>query len=245
MSVGAGAEATGFLYPFIDGQEKGTECLLTDLASSARSKVRESSALQCSTLVDCAEMLANAGAEMASRFASGGRMYAFGNGGSSTDAATFAALFAQPITGRPLPALNLAADQAVLTALGNDVGFELVFSRQIIAHSHSRDIAVAMSTSGSSADLMTALGEASRRGLLTIGFAGYDGGQMAGATEVDYCFVVGSQSIHRIQESQALLGYELWATVQRHLAADQHLGTDQHRAGDKAAPMSQGPGGTA
>lgn len=233
MSVPAGTEATGFLYPFIDAEEKGTESLLADLASSARAKVQESSALQRSTLVDCAGMIANAGAEMAARFASGGRMYAFGNGGSSTDAATFAALFAQPITGRPLPALNLAADQAVLTALGNDVGFELVFSRQIIAHSSNRDIAVAMSTSGSSADLMTALGEASRRGLLTIGFAGYDGGQMAGASEVDYCCVVASQSIHRIQESQALLGYQLWATVQRHLATDQ------------AAPMSQGPGGTA
>ena len=74
-----------------------------------------------------------------------------------------------------------------------------------------------MSTSGNSADLMTALGEASRRGLLTIGFAGYDGGQMATATEVAHCFVVRSQSIHRIQESQALLGYQLWATVQEHL----------------------------
>lgn len=220
MTTPTGTEATGFLYPFIDSEEKGAESLLADLASSARSKVRESSALQRSTLVHCTEMIAAAAVEMAARFASGGRMYVFGNGGSSTDAATFAALFANPVTGRPLPALNLAADQAVLTALGNDVGFELVFSRQIIAHSSARDIAVAMSTSGSSADLMSALGEASRRGLLTIGFAGYDGGQMAGAAEVDHCFVVDSQSIHRIQESQALLGYELWARVQRQLATD-------------------------
>ncbi|MBA3339462.1 MAG: SIS domain-containing protein [Geodermatophilaceae bacterium] len=211
-------EGTSFLYPFIDAEERGPDSLLDDLAASAQLKVKESSALQRSTLADLADLVAEAGARMAERFAAGGRLYAFGNGGSSTDAATFAALFAQPLTGRPLPALNLAADQAVLTALGNDVGFELVFSRQIIAHSSSHDIAVAMSTSGSSADLMTALGEASRRGLLTIGFAGYDGGQMAGASEVDFCFVVKSQSIHRIQESQALLGYELWATVQRYLS---------------------------
>jgi D-sedoheptulose 7-phosphate isomerase len=214
----AETERTGFLYPFIEAEGHDPESLLADLASSAQSKARESSALQRATLAECAELLAAAGAQMAERFASGARLYAFGNGGSSTDAATFAALFARPITGRPLPALNLAADQAVVTALGNDVGFELVFSRQIIAHSSSRDIAVAMSTSGNSADLMTALGEASRRGLLTIGFAGYDGGQMAAASEVAHCFVVRSQSIHRIQESQALLGYQLWATVQQHLS---------------------------
>jgi D-sedoheptulose 7-phosphate isomerase len=225
----ADTERTGFLYPFIDADEHDPEALLTDLAKSAQAKVHESSALQRATLDECAELVASAGAQLAERFASGGRMYAFGNGGSSTDAATFAALFAQPLTGRPLPAMNLAADQAVVTALGNDVGFELVFSRQIIAHASSRDIAVAMSTSGSSADLMMALGEASRRGLMTIGFAGYDGGQMATSSEVGFCFVVRSQSIHRIQESQALLGYQLWATVQQRLMpAD----TAPHRGGD-------------
>jgi D-sedoheptulose 7-phosphate isomerase len=114
-----------------------------------------------------------------------------------------------------LPALNLAADQAVVTALGNDVGFELVFSRQLIAHAAAGDIAVAFSTSGNSADLLTALREAAGRSLLTIGFAGYTGGEMAESPEVNYCFVVQSQSIHRIQESQALLGYHLWAATQQ------------------------------
>jgi D-sedoheptulose 7-phosphate isomerase len=212
------SENTGFLYPFIEAEERDSGSLLSDLAASARDKAHESSALQQSTLAACAHDVLAAADQMADRFAAGGRLYAFGNGGSSTDAATFAALFAQPVSGRPLPALNLAADQAVVTALGNDVGFELVFSRQIIAHSSSKDIAVAFSTSGNSADLLTALREASRRGLLTIGFAGYTGGEMAEAKEVDYCFVVRSQSIHRIQESQALLGYQLWASTQRDLA---------------------------
>lgn len=212
-------ESTNFLYPFIEADERDSTSLLTDLASSARSKAHESSALQRSTLTECGDQLLACGAAMADRFASGGRMYSFGNGGSSTDCATFAALFAQPVSGRPLPALNLVADQAVVTALGNDVGFELIFSRQIIAHSTGRDIAVAFSTSGNSADLMTGLREASKRGLLTIGFAGYNGGEMAESDAVDHCFVVRSQSIHRIQESQALLGYQLWATVQRRLAA--------------------------
>jgi D-sedoheptulose 7-phosphate isomerase len=213
------SEKTGFLYPFIEAEERDSGSLLTDLAASARQKAQEWSALQRSTLDNCAVKVEQVGAEMARRFAAGGRLFAFGNGGSSTDAATFAALFAQPVSGRPLPALNLAADQAVVTALGNDVGFELVFSRQLIAHARNRDIAVAFSTSGNSADLLGGLREASQRGLLTLGFAGYTGGEMAQSGAVDHCFVVHSQSIHRIQESQALLGYHLWATTQRNLAA--------------------------
>lgn len=211
------AESTGFLYPFIDSEERDSSSLLTDLAASAASKVRESSLLQQATLAEWEQQIAACGRQFAQRFLAGGRMYVFGNGGSSTDAATFAALFARPLTGRPLPALNLAADMSVVTALGNDVGFELVFSRQIIAHAHDRDVAVAFSTSGNSADLMSALREASKRGLLTVGLAGYSGGEMAESDAVDFCFVVRSQSIHRIQESQALLGYQLWSTTQREL----------------------------
>lgn len=210
---------TGFLYPFIDAEENDCASLLTDLAHSAQAKTRESSALQRATVAEWAGEVSRCAGALAERFSAGGRLYSFGNGGSSTDCATFAALFAQPASGRPLPALNLAADQAIVTALGNDVGFELVFSRQIIAHCTSRDVAVAFSTSGNSADLVTALQEASRRGLLTIGFAGYTGGEMAESGIVDHCFVVGSQSVHRIQESQALLGYQLWAATQRALAS--------------------------
>jgi len=216
------AENTGFLYPFIDAEERDSGALLTELAESARAKTAESAALQQATLTASADQVAACAAAMAKRFAAGGRLYAFGNGGSSTDCATFAALFANPPGGsspapRGLPALSLAADQAVVTALGNDVGFDLVFSRQIIAYASPRDIAVAFSTSGSSRDLMTALREARDRGLLTVGFAGYDGGQMASSETVDYCFVIRSQSVHRIQESQALLGYQLWSATQRAL----------------------------
>ena len=113
-----------------------------------------------------------------------------------------------------MPAWSLTADQAILTALGNDVGFDLVFSRQLIARAGSDDIAVAMSTSGTSADLLLALREAHNRGMYTIGFAGYDGGDFIANPDVDVCFVVRSQSVHRIQESQAILGYQLWAAVQ-------------------------------
>ena len=209
----------GFLYPFLDASERDAGPLLADLAASARAKAAESAALQRDTLARCGPLIAAAGKAMADRFARGGRLYTFGNGGSATDAATLASLFAHPPTGRALPAWSLAADQAVLTALGNDVGFDLVFARQIIAHARPADIAVAMSTSGNSADLQAALAEAAGRGLLTAGFAGYDGGRMAGSSDVGYCFVVRSQSVHRIQESQALLGCALWAAVHQHLPA--------------------------
>ncbi len=212
-------ENTGFLYPFLEAEERDAASLLADLAESARAKAAESAALRRRTLAECADRVEAAGAEMARRFASGGRMYTFGNGGSSTDAATLAALFSHPPHGRPLPAWSLAADQAVVTALGNDVGFDLVFSRQLIARARPGDIAVALSTSGDSADLTTALAEAKRRGLFTIGFAGYEGGSFASGGDVDVCFVVRSQSVHRIQESQALLGHELWVAVHDRLAA--------------------------
>lgn len=212
------SESTGFLYPFIDSEETDVSDLLDDLAASARGKASESAALQHSSLDEYGESLIAAGAEMADRFRRGGRLYTFGNGGSSTDAATLASLFSRPALGRPVPAWSLAADNAVVTALGNDVGFDLIFKRQIIAHARDRDIAIALSTSGNSEDLMTAITEAKQRGLLTIGFSGHDGGRMASAEDLDYCFTIHSQSIHRIQESHAMLGYRLWSVAQDHMS---------------------------
>lgn len=217
-------EPTNFLYPFIDAQEDDPESLLADLAASAQAKASESLALRRSTVEANADLLAAAATELARRFASGGRMFTFGNGGSCTDSTTLARLFARPPIGNPLPAWSLTADQAVMTALGNDVGFELVFTRQLIARAKAGDIAIAMSTSGGSPNLLSALAEARQRSLYTIGFAGYDGGAFANNPNVDACFVVRSQSVHRIQESQALLGYQLWLAVHERLGSDQGLG---------------------
>jgi D-sedoheptulose 7-phosphate isomerase len=210
---------TNFLYPFLDAEERDQDALLRDLAASAKAKAVESAALRAATVAANAELITAAAAEMASRFAAGGRMFAFGNGGSSTDVATLVALFARPPVSpaRPLPAWSLAADQAILTALGNDVGFDLVFARQLIARGGRGDIAVAMSTSGSSRDLMAGLREAHARGMYTVGFAGYDGGEFATSSDVDVCFTVRSQSVHRIQEAQALVGHTLWVAVGDHL----------------------------
>ena len=225
-SATPGSEGTDFLYPFIDAHEEGAASLLDDLAASARSKATESARLQRDSASEWGGGIEEAGRRMAERFAQGGRLYTFGNGGSSTDAATLASLFSRPARGRPVAAWSLAADQAVVTALGNDVGFDLIFSRQIIAHAGPHDIAIALSTSGNSDDLMIALTEARRRGLLTIGFAGHDGGRMAMSDDLDYCFTIRSQSIHRIQESHALIGYRLWSAAQEHMNTPGSAATD-------------------
>jgi D-sedoheptulose 7-phosphate isomerase len=211
-------ENTNFLYPFIDSEETDAASLLDDLAASARGKAAESAQLQRASLDEYGGALIAAGTQMADRFRRGGRLYTLGNGGSSTDAATLASLFSRPARGRPVAAWSLAADEAVVTALGNDVGFDLIFKRQIIAHARDRDIAIALSTSGNSEDLMSAITEAKQRGLLTIGFSGHDGGRMSVADDLDFCFTVHSQSIHRIQESHAILGYRLWSVAQEQIA---------------------------
>jgi len=207
-------EGTDFLYPFIEGGEHDPVSLLTDLAASAAAKSAESARLQGTTLGLNEAAIASLAAAMAERFDAGGRLFVFGNGGSSTDAAGIVALFRTPPWGRPLQARSLVADRAVLTALGNDVGFELVFSRQLIAYARDGDMVLGMSTSGNSTNLLEAFAEARRRGLLTSGLAGYGGGQMASTPDVEHCLVVASSSVHRIQESQAAVAFELWSRVQ-------------------------------
>ena len=213
----SGREQTDFLYPFIDANERDATALLVDLARSAGAKWDDSAVLRQVTLEVQATVLANAADAMASRFASGGRLFTFGNGGSATDAASVAALFAAPPSGRSLPARNLAEDPAVLTALGNDVGFDLIFSRQIIAHAQAGDIALGISTSGGSRNVLSALAEAHKRGMLTLGLAGYGGGELAQSSDVAHCLVVDADSVHRIQETQAALACALWTLVQQRL----------------------------
>ena len=211
-------EGSDFLYPFIEADEHDVDALLNDLAASATAKAAESGRLRGLTLEALDSDLDRAARALADRFTAGGRLYTFGNGGSSTDAASAAALFAQGPSGAALPARCLVADQAVLTAIGNDVGYELTFSRQLIAFASADDIAMGYSTSGNSDNVIRAFEEAKRRKMLTVGFAGYEGGQMASCDALDHCLVVRSHSVHRIQETQAAMTYHLWAAVQECLA---------------------------
>ena len=110
---------------------------------------------------------------------------------------------------RPVPALSLASEPAVLSAIGNDVGVELVFMRQIIAQSRSADVAFALSTSGGSKNVVAALAEARKRGLLTVALLGYDGGEIARNGLADHTIVVDCDYIPRIQETQAAIYHVL------------------------------------
>lgn len=214
------AEPTGFLYPFIEEEETDESGLLKSLAESAEQKMLLSRSVRDDAAVANWDVLARAAAEMARRFRAGGRLLAFGNGGSSTDADGAVELFTSPPSGSSLPALSLVHDSAVLTALGNDVGFDLIFSRQVIAYGCPDDVAMGFSTSGDSVNVNAAFEEAARRGMLTIGFSGYDGGAMAASPAVSHCLVVGSESVHRIQEAQDALLFELWGRVQSELAGE-------------------------
>lgn len=206
-----------FLYPFLSGEQTDRASLLADLTTSAREKLTASDALRSQTLTDLDATLDATAQSMVEHFTTGGRLFVFGNGGSSTDAASVASLFGRPPAGEPLPARALVDDAAVLTALGNDIGFESVFSRQLIALGRPVDMALAISTSGNSANLVRAFREARRIGMLTIGMAGYGGGSMAACDDVDHLLVVESDSVHRIQEAQAAVAYSLWRRVIRAL----------------------------
>lgn len=211
-------ESTDFLYPMIDGADGDVDELLADVASSARQKAATSATTTADARRRWAEELEAVADAIAERLGDGGRLFTFGNGGSATDAEGVAGLFAAPPRGRPLPARSLVADVAVLTALANDIGFEAVFARQLIAHARSGDVAIGFSTSGNSDNVLAALRRAHDLGVLTVGFAGNDGGAMATCAELTHCLVVDSQSVHRIQEAQSALAWSLWERVQARLA---------------------------
>ncbi len=206
-----GGEEMQALYPFLYSDGGDLEAVLDELRRSTVAKADEIRALRDQVLEREAAHLPACAQDMAARFAAGGRLLAFGNGGSSTDAQDLASLFLNPGgEALPLPAFALTNDVAVITALSNDVSFEVIFSRQIAAFGAHDDIAVGLSTSGNSANLLPAFEEANRRGMLTIGMAGYEGGKMAELDSIDHMIVVPSTSVHRIQEAQTTVYHVLW-----------------------------------
>jgi len=157
---------------------------------------------------------------MAARFSDGGRLYVMGNGGSATDAQHISLEFFHPIVEKrkALPAIALTADQALLTAISNDRDFAKVFADQLRVLARPGDMALAVSTSGKSPNLVQALETARELGLLTIAFTGKDGGRLPDLAE--YCFVVPSFSIHRIQETHVTLYHIVWDLVHVVLGED-------------------------
>jgi D-sedoheptulose 7-phosphate isomerase len=200
----AGGGASGFLYPFLDEEVRDLADLEEDVRGSVLLKAEEIRELRSRTVERGRAELVAAATALQEMFAAGGTLFAFGNGGSATDAMDVVADFRAAPQGWPArKAIDLTADSAILTALANDIGTEVLFGRQIIAYASAGDAALALSTSGDSANIIEALAEARRRGLLTIAFVGYDGGRVAREGLANHVVVTESQHIPRIQEAQA------------------------------------------
>ena len=212
------------LYPFLDAPRSATlDGVLAAVRRSTLDKAREVMSLRRELAAEYSESLVQAANLIARRFAAGGKLIAFGNGGSATDADDMVADCLTPplATWRPLPAISLPADSATLTGVANDVGIEHVFLRQLIALAEQDDIAIGISTSGNSPNVAAALTEAKRSGMLTVAMAGYDGGTIAHEGSADFCFVARREFVPRIQEGHATLWHALLELVQAALGEDE------------------------
>ena len=227
-------------YPFLHEDQKQPEELKKQLAFSLLEKARESVEVKTKFFEENKDTIIAASLDLARAFHRGRKLLVCGNGGSATDAQHVAVEFMHPITvGRKaLPAICLTNDMAMVTAVANDVGFDDVFSRQIIALGSAGDILLGISTSGNSENLMHAFTTARRMKLGTLGFAGDDGGkmvQMRAGGLLDYCLTVPTSSIHRIQETHVALYHIMWDLVHeflqhRSLVEEQEVAaTDEHR----------------
>lgn len=208
------------LYPFLQPSSKDSARVQAGLLESVRMKSQDSRQV-IQTFFDAqGEKVVAAARAIAGMYQRDGRLFTMGNGGSSCDAAHIAVEFLHPVTtGRPaLPAVNLAADQAMMTAVGNDVGFDHIFVRQLIAQGKSGDGLIGVSTSGNSENLMRAFVKAKDLGVTTIGLTGGTGGAMAASSAVEHCLIVPTESIHRIQECHVLIYHILWDLVHTLLA---------------------------
>lgn len=220
------------LYPFLYGRKQDDKSVQSGLIESLRQKAEHSVEVKRRFFEENGEAVVAVARAIAAVYRRQGRLFTMGNGGSSCDAAHIAVEFQHPVTaGRPaLPAKNLTADIAVLTAVGNDLGFEHVYLRQIVAHGRPGDGLIGVSTSGNSANLMAAFDKAREIGLTTIGLSGMEGGAMAASANLDHCLVVNTDSIHRIQECHVAIYHILWDLVHTLLADERGgLNTDSQR----------------
>ncbi len=202
--LGHDAGEASFLYPFLGQEKQDMTGLVEEVAASIRMKVEDDARLRTQVANDSAEQIAAAVVAIRERLRRGGKLIFFGNGGSATDANDWALDCVLPAQGRlPIRAISLSLEPANITALANDVGTEVIFLRQLIAHAKPEDVAVGISTSGGSRNIVMALEEARKRNLLTVGLLGYDGGEVVRRRLADHALVVRSDYIPRIQEVQA------------------------------------------
>ncbi len=216
MNDSEGSEYDRLFYPFLfEGGKASIEDVLAQVRHSTLEKCREVITLRRATLEHSGQQIVAAGQAMAQAFANGATLLAFGNGGSATDAQDLVAELITPPFPHwsPLPAIALTNDIAVVTAVGNDVGFDNVYARQVIAFGRQGDIALGISTSGNSSNVLVAFEQAKKQGMLTVGLAGYDGGKMLRSSALDFCILSPSDHIPRIQEAQATAYHALLEVI--------------------------------
>lgn len=209
------------LYPFLS---KGSDSVDTtpdndSLLQALTEKAEQSAHTKLAFIQYNGQALIDAARALAATFAAGGKLLCMGNGGSSCDASHLAVEFNHPVSvGRPpLPAVNLAADTAMLTATSNDVGYALAFQRQVMALGRAGDSLAGLSTSGESENLCQAFATAKDMGLTTVAFIGGDGSKLR-VLGVDHILCVPGNNIHRIQECHVLAYHCLWDLVHSLLA---------------------------
>ncbi len=196
----------GFLYPFLGQRKQATSEILTEVADSICMKVNEDAKLRAQAAAEEREQIGNAVSAIYERLALGGKLILFGNGGSATDANDWAIDCVCPPAGyRPIRAVSLSLEPANITAVANDIGTDVIFMRQLIAQAQPQDVAIGISTSGGSRNIVMALEEARKRNLLTVALLGYDGGEIKRRGGADFPIVVRCDYIPRIQEVQATI----------------------------------------
>jgi len=220
------------LYPFMDSEQTSTTAPTPreksiELHHSVAIKAAESIQAKQNFFAQYTDSLVEISHIIATSYRQGGRLITAGNGGSSCDAAHLALEFMHPVTaGRPaLPAINLSQDSAMLTAVSNDVGFQHVLKRQLLALAKPEDVLVVFSTSGNSSNLTEACIKAKQLGLSVVAFSGGKGGDLANHASVDQCLVVETDSVHRIQECHLVCYHILWDLVHTLLAEDRGVCT--------------------
>ena len=210
---------SSFLYPFLGKGQQSLEEVVREVQDSMLQKMQEVNRLRTAVAESEITAISETAASIAGRLKRGGKLIAFGNGGSATDANDLVSDCVDPPPGwSAVPAVSLSSEPANITAIANDIGTEAIFTRQLIAHARPEDVAVGISTSGGSANILAALAEARKRGLLTVGIVGYDGGRILGERLTDHAVVVRSDYIPRIQEVQASIYHVLRGLVERRKA---------------------------
>jgi D-sedoheptulose 7-phosphate isomerase len=204
-----------FLYPFLGQKKQETMGIVDEVAASIQMKVHDDTLLRTRLAKEESEQIAATSMALQERLTRGGKLIIFGNGGSATDANDWAMDCVLPPPGqRAVRAISLSMEPAIITALANDVGTEVLFLRQLMAHAEPEDVAIGISTSGGSRNIVMALEEARKRKLLTVALLGNDGGEIYRRGLAEFPIIVRSDYIPRIQEVQASAYHVIMETLE-------------------------------